>query len=175
MTFFAKGDILAISCVASVPTGIPPSHEHHGHPKRLDMARSMGATLALDAREDPIGDVMRATDGAGVDVLLEMSGNEAAIDQGFQMLRPGGDAALLGLPGKPIAINWSDHLVTKGGTVRGIYGRRIWETWHHMRALLGTGAVDLRPLITHRFALDDFQQGFDAMRSGESGKVILLP
>lgn len=145
------------------------------NPKRLAMADALGADLALDARAAPADAVMAATGGAGVDVLLEMSGNAAAIDQGLTLLRPGGDAALLGLPGKPIEVNWSDLLVTKGATVRGIYGRRMWETWHQMRALLGTGAVDLRPLITHRFALDDFQAAFDVMRSGESGKVILRP
>ncbi len=145
------------------------------NPRRLAMARDMGADLALDARAAPAEAVMGATGGAGVDVLLEMSGNAAAIDQGFTLLRPGGDAALLGLPGKAVEVNWSDHLVTKGATVRGIYGRRMWETWHQMRALLGTGAVDLRPLITHRYALDDFQAAFDVMRSGESGKVILRP
>ena len=118
---------------------------------------------------------MDATDGAGVDVLLEMSGNAAAIAQGFQALRPGGSVALLGLPGQPINVDWSAHMVLKGATVRGIYGRRIWETWHRMHGLLASGAVDLAPLITHRLPLERFQEGFDAMRTGESGKVILLP
>jgi len=145
------------------------------NPVRLEMARRLGVDRALDARGDPVAAVLEATGGAGVDVLLEMSGSEQAIDQGFRALRPGGDAALLGLPGRPIRVDWSDHLVTKGATVRGIYGRRIWETWHRMRALLTTGAVDLTPLITHRFPLDDFQAAFDVMRSGESGKVILVP
>jgi threonine 3-dehydrogenase len=145
------------------------------NPRRLDMARQLGADHALDAREDAVAAVMTATGGAGADVLLEMSGSEAAIAQGFQMLRPGGDAALLGLPSRAINVNWAEHIVLKGATVRGIYGRKMWETWHQMRALLATGAVDLAPLITHRFPLDQFQAGFDAMRSGESGKVILLP
>lgn len=145
------------------------------NPRRLEMARQLGADHALDARGDAVEAVMAATDGAGADVLLEMSGSEAAIAQGFQMLRPGGDAALLGLPSRAINVNWAEHIVLKGATVRGIYGRKMWETWHQMRALLATGAVDLAPLITHRFPLDQFQAGFDAMRSGESGKVILLP
>lgn len=142
---------------------------------RLDVARTMGADLALDARDDAAGRILAATDGAGVDVLLEMSGNARAIDQGFAALRPGGEAAVLGLPSERIAVDWAANIVLKGATVRGIYGRRIWDTWHRMRRLLEAGAVDLRPLISHRFALDDFQAAFDVMRSGESCKVILLP
>ncbi|MEO8085131.1 MAG: L-threonine 3-dehydrogenase [Ardenticatenales bacterium] len=142
---------------------------------RLAVATAMGADLALDARDDATARILAATDGAGVDVLLEMSGNARAIDQGFGALRPGGEAAVLGLPSGTIEVDWASHIVLKGATVRGIYGRRIWETWYRMRRLLESGAVDLRPLISHRFGLDDFQAAFDAMRSGESCKVILLP
>jgi threonine 3-dehydrogenase len=145
------------------------------NPRRLAMAREMGADLALDATADPVAVLKDATGGEGVDVLLEMSGHAAAIDQGFAALRPGGNVALLGLPGHPIEVNWAEHVVLKGATVRGIYGRKIWDTWHEMRGLLATGAVDLTPLITHRLPLSKFQEGFDAMRSGESGKVILYP
>lgn len=145
------------------------------NPHRLEMARRMGADHVLDARADVPAAVAELTDGAGVDVLLEMSGSAAAIEQGLRALRPGGEAALLGLPGRPITVDWSDLVVLKGLTIRGIYGRKIWETWHRMRRLLETGAVDLAPLITHRFPLEQFQDAFDVMRSGESGKVILVP
>ena len=145
------------------------------NPGRLEMALRMGADMALDAREEPIEKLMKATGGAGVDVLLEMSGSAAAIDQGLSALRPGGEVAVLGLPSNAIEVDWGKHLVIKGATLRGIYGRRIWDTWHRMRAILGSGAVDLAPLITHRFPLDAFDEAFAAMRSGESGKVILRP
>ena len=145
------------------------------NPKRLEMALQMGADLALDARHDPVGKIMEVTQGAGVDVLLEMSGAAPAIAQGFKALKPGGEAAILGLPGRPIEIDWADHVVIKGATVRGIYGRKIWDTWHRMRALLGTGAVDLRPLITHRFPLEGFEEAFELMREGESGKIVFQP
>lgn len=145
------------------------------NPQRLEMARRMGADLALDARAEPEPVLLEATGGRGLDVLLEMSGSEPAIAQGLRLLRPGGEVALLGLPGKPIRLDWADLVVLKGATLRGIYGRRIWQTWHQMRALLATGAVDLAPLITHRFPLDQFQAAFDVMRSGEGGKIILLP
>jgi threonine 3-dehydrogenase len=139
------------------------------------MARAMGADAALDARDDVAAAVSELTDGAGADVLLEMSGSEAAIAQGLRAVRPGGDVALLGLPGRSITVDWSELIVLKGLTIRGIYGRKIWETWHRMRGLLDSGAVDLAPLITHRFPLEQFQAAFDAMRSGDSGKVILVP
>ncbi len=145
------------------------------NPGRLDIAMRLGADAAFEATKDPVAKVLAATDGAGVDVLLEMSGAAPAIDQGFAALRPGGDAAILGLPGKPIEIDWASHVVIKGATVRGVYGRKIWETWYRMRSLLGSGAVDLRPLITHRFPLADFEAAFDVMKSGDGGKVILLP
>lgn len=145
------------------------------NPRRFDIARHVGADDAFDAREDPVDALMQATGGAGVDVLLEMSGHPAAIDQGFRSLRPGGEVAVLGLPGRPIEFDWAQHVVQKGATVRGIYGRRIWQTWHRMRELLDTGKVDLAPLITHRLDLGDFQAGFDAMRAGDSLKVILTP
>lgn len=145
------------------------------HPARLALAERMGADRVVDARGDAVAAVMDATDGAGADVVLEMSGHPTAIAQALESLRPGGDMAVLGLPSGPVTLDWAAGVVLKGATVRGIYGRRIWDTWYRMRQLLATGAVDLSPMITHRFGLSDFQAGFDAMRSGESGKVILTP
>jgi threonine 3-dehydrogenase len=145
------------------------------NPRRLALAHDMGADDTIDARDRVDEQLEGLTDGRGFDVLLEMSGHPAAIAHGFRALRPGGDAALLGLPSKAVEVDWSDHLVLKGATVRGIYGRRIWETWHLMRGLLESGAVDLAPLVTHRLDLADFETGFSAMKSGTSGKVILYP
>ncbi len=143
--------------------------------RRFEAAVAMGAYETLDGRGDPVAAILHATEGAGVDVLLEMSGHSAAIDQGFAALRPGGDVAALGLPGQRIEFDWAQHVVQKGATVRGIYGRHMWDTWHRMSELLGSGAVDLSPLITHRISLSEFQVGFDAMRAGDSLKVILRP
>jgi threonine 3-dehydrogenase len=145
------------------------------NPRRLEMATKMGADRTLDARSDVGAAVADETDGAGVDVLLEMSGHEAAIVQGLAALRPGGEAALLGLPSSNVRLDWGELVVLKGVTLRGIYGRRIWQTWHRMRELLESGKVDLAPLITHRLDLADYERGFELMRSGESGKVILYP
>lgn len=145
-------------------------------PYRLALARTMGADLVVDAgRDDVVGVVLRATDGEGVDVLLEMSGAQAALDAGFTVLKPGGEAALLGLTSRPAVFDLDDHVIFKGATVHGVVGRRLWGTWLEMRGLLRSGVVDLAPVITHRYALDDWEKAFDLMASGECGKVVLFP
>jgi threonine 3-dehydrogenase len=142
---------------------------------RLGLARRMGADATINPRRaDVVREIMEATEGEGVDVLLEMSGAPSAAEQGFRLLKPGGEAALLGLFSKPITFDFDDALIFKGATVHGIVGRRLWETWYQMRALLRGGAVDLAPLVTHRFALDDYDAAFDLMASGECGKVVMF-
>ncbi len=143
---------------------------------RLDFALKMGADLALHATEDDvISTLTTETEGEGVDVLLEMSGAPSAIDQGFSMLKPGGEAALLGVAPGVIEFDWNKHLVFKAAKVVGIYGRRLWETWYQARGLIRSGAVDLSPMVTHTFKLEEFEQAIDVMTSGESGKVMLVP
>ncbi len=143
---------------------------------RLDLARKMGAELALSpAQDDVAAAVHDITQGRGADALLEFSGAAPAIRQGFQLLRYGGEAALLGIPDRPIELDWANDLVFRGVTVRGIVGRRLWDTWYSMRGLLQGGLVDLAPVITHRFALSDFNLAMDTMQSGQSGKVVMFP
>ena len=143
---------------------------------RIDFARRMGADLALHAADDPVLEVVRqATDGEGVDVLLEMSGAPAAIDQGFALLKPGGDAALLGVAPGAFTFDWNHHIVFKAAHVMGISGRRLWQTWYQGRGLIRSGAVDLSPMVTDRFSLEDFHDAFERMASGDSGKVMLTP
>lgn len=143
---------------------------------RIDFARRMGADLALHAEEDPVVEAVReATDGDGVDVLLEMSGAPSAIDQGFQLLKPGGDVALLGVAPGPFEFDWNGHIVFKAAHVVGVSGRRLWQTWYQARGLIRSGAVDLSPLVTHHFRLEQFDQAFSTMASGNSGKVMLTP
>jgi threonine 3-dehydrogenase len=143
---------------------------------RLSLARAMGAERTFNpARVNLYEAVMEATDGDGVDVLLEMSGSAAAVDEGFRLLRPGGEAALLGLFSRSINFDFDNRIVFKGATVHGIAGRRLWATWYQMRAMLRSGAVDLSPMVTHRFALDDFDAAFALMASGDCGKVVLFP
>jgi threonine 3-dehydrogenase len=143
---------------------------------RIDFARRMGADLALHAVDDPVIDlVFDATDGEGVDVLLEMSGAPSAIDQGFSLLKPGGEAALLGVAPGPFEFDWNHHIVFKAANVLGISGRKLWQTWYQSRGLIRSGAVDLTPLVTHHFKLEEYDKAFETMASGESGKVMLTP
>jgi threonine 3-dehydrogenase len=143
-------------------------------PRRLALARRLGALRAYDAREKGwIEDLRSQTRGDGPDVLLEMSGAPSAIDQGFAALRMGGTAALLGIPSKPIQFDLNNHVVFKGATVLGINGRRMFETWYQVEELLLSGRLQLDEIITHEVPLGDFARAFDLMRSGEGIKVVM--
>lgn len=145
------------------------------HPGRLDLARRLGATEAFDTRQGDewITDLRRATREEGVDVLLEMSGAPAAFDAGFRSLRNGGTAALLGLPSKQFEFDWSRHVIFKGATVLGVNGRRIFETWYQMEALLLSRRLRLDEIITHELPMSNYAHAFALMQRGEAIKVIL--
>ncbi len=146
------------------------------NPGRLEMARTMGATDPLLSDDDMVDTILRATRGEGVDVLLEMSGNGVAINQGFGALRSGGYAALLGLPGRPLqGFDLANHVVFKGATIYGVSGRKMYETWYQTRELIEGGKVDISPIITHHLPLSDYKQAFEMMISGEAAKVALYP
>ncbi|MCB0076618.1 MAG: L-threonine 3-dehydrogenase [Anaerolineales bacterium] len=145
--------------------------------KKLELAAQLGADARINPLKEDVVSAVRDLTGDGADVLLEMSGAPAAINSGLAALRPGAEAAVLGVAGKPFEIDWSGAIVFKGVTIKAIYGRRIWDTWHRMKGLLSTGAVDLSGLITHKMALADFEQGFALMQSRDEvvGKVVLYP
>jgi threonine 3-dehydrogenase len=144
-------------------------------PYRLRLAQQLGATHALNVAEVDVVEAIREdTDGQGVDVLLEMSGAQSAIAQGFEALRDGGEAALLGLAPGTIGFDINSAIIFKGATVRGIVGRELWSTWYRMRGLLNAGLVDLRPLVTHRFTLDQWEEAIQVMSGGASGKVVMF-
>ena len=139
---------------------------------RLDLALRMGATRAVNVGRENLQDVMKDLGmREGFDVGLEMSGNGAAFRGMIDCMVHGGKIAMLGIPSGEVAIDWS-KVIFKGLFIKGIYGREMFETWYKMVAMLQSG-LDLSPIITHRFGIDDFQKGFDAMRSGQSGKVVL--
>ncbi|MCJ7782216.1 MAG: L-threonine 3-dehydrogenase, partial [Acidimicrobiia bacterium] len=143
---------------------------------RLDLAEKMGADATLNPLRDDVGAaIAEITSGEGVDVLLEMSGAPSALEAGFAALKPGGEAALLGLTSQAFPFDIDDNIIFKGATVYGIVGRRLWQTWFEMRGLIRSGAVDLAPIVTHRFALEDFDKAFALMQSGECGKVVMFP
>lgn len=145
------------------------------NPHRRALAKQMGADEALDpAQPDVVARVREATDG-GADVLLEMSGNPQAISQGFQMLRAGGRASLLGIPAGPVTLDLLNEVIFKGATVHGIYGRRMFETWVQMSELLKLGKLNLEPLFKERLPLEKFADAFSLLEKGQAGKVLLFP
>lgn len=139
---------------------------------RLDLARKMGATRAVNVSKEKLTDIMTELGMTeGFDVGMEMSGVPTAFRDMLANMNNGGKIAMLGIPGSDMAIDWSE-VIFKGLTIKGIYGREMFETWYKMASLIQSG-LDLSPIITHHFSIDDFQQGFDTMLSGDSGKVIL--
>jgi threonine 3-dehydrogenase len=139
---------------------------------RLALAARIADVRPVNIAREDLRDVMAAEgvpDGFGV--ALEMSGAQSAIRQAIDALMMGGKLAMLGIPGGQMDVMWSD-IILKAITIRGVYGREMFETWRKMFGLIRNG-LDLEPLVTHRFPARDYQAGFDAMRSGESGKVIL--
>jgi threonine 3-dehydrogenase len=139
---------------------------------RLELARKMGATLALNVTRDSLDDAMKQLGmQEGFDVGLEMSGNAAALREMLRTLHHGGSVAMLGIPSTEVAIDWN-NVVFKGLTIKGIYGRQMFETWYKMAALLQSG-LNIRPVITHRFPYTQYQVAFDIMRRGQSGKVVM--
>lgn len=147
------------------------------HAFRAEIGRAMGATKALMTGEDVVGAILDETGGVGVDIVLEMTGSPRAVEQGFGVLAKGGRFTAFGVPKEPMAFDLANYVVFKGARVIGINGRLMWETWHQMASLLRSGALDPRPVITHRFPLDRYEEAFALMRSGDRrvGKVVLLP
>jgi threonine 3-dehydrogenase len=142
------------------------------NPSRLALARRMGATLAVDPRTVSMQEVMSQLKmREGFDVGLEMSGSAAALRTMLSAMCHGGKIAMLGIPSEPIAIDWN-VVVFNMLTIRGIYGREMYETWYKMSVMLESG-LDIRPVITHRFPVRDYEKGFAAMQAGDCGKVIL--
>ncbi|HTW62765.1 MAG TPA: L-threonine 3-dehydrogenase [Terracidiphilus sp.] len=143
---------------------------------RRAVAEQMGADLALDPNTDNVESLVReATEGTGVDVLLEMSGHPEAMRLGFALLRTGGRASLLGIPSRPFELDFARDIIFKGATVQGINGRKMFETWFQMEALLATGKLNLEPVITHRLKLSEFRKAMELLQSGEAIKVVMRP
>lgn len=139
---------------------------------RLKLAEKMGATLAIDASKTSLKEVMdKLHMKEGFDVGLEMSGNARAFNDMIQYMNHAGKIALLGFLPKDTGIDWS-QVIMKGITIKGIYGREMYDTWYKMVTMLQSG-LNISPVITHEFAAQDYQQAFETMRSGQSGKVIL--
>jgi threonine 3-dehydrogenase len=139
---------------------------------RLDLAKKMGATRTVNVSNESLRDVMQELGMTeGFDVGLEMSGVPSAFKSMLDTINHGGKIAMLGIPPEEMAIDWT-QVIFKGLEIKGVYGREMFETWYKMTSLIQSG-LDISPLLTHEFSIDDFQQGFETMASGQSGKILL--
>src|SRR6202790_2451141 len=144
--------------------------------QRRAMARKMGADVVLNPAEtDSVARIKAETSGTGVDVLLEMSGNPLAIQQGFHALRAGGRASLLGIPTESVPLDLVNDVIFKGATVQVIYGRRMYGTWVQMTALLKAGRLNLEPLFGERTSMAKFENAFALLQGGLAGKILMYP
>ena len=142
------------------------------NPQRLALAQSLGASCGVDVRHENLADVQRKLGlSEGFDVGLEMSGSPAGFNDLLANMCHGGKVAMLGIPSEEMAIDWS-QVIFNMLTIKGIYGREMYETWYKMSVLVESG-LDISPVISHRLGFEDFQKGFDAMNAGEASKVIL--
>jgi threonine 3-dehydrogenase len=142
------------------------------NPTRLEVAKRMGATLTINVAERTLADAMVELGmKEGFDVGLEMSGNPAALNDMLAGMCHGGKIAMLGIMPAPAAVDW-DLVVFNGLTIKGIYGREMFETWYKMTAMVQSG-LDIAPVISHRFPYTEYEAAFELMRSGKSGKIVL--
>ncbi|MBV9718398.1 MAG: L-threonine 3-dehydrogenase [Candidatus Eremiobacteraeota bacterium] len=144
------------------------------NPAKLELAQRLGADATfLSSQAGLVEEIKRRTRGDGADVLLEMSGSGAAIDLGLQLLRNGATAALLGIPANAVALDLANRVIFKGLTLLGINGRRMFETWYQTEALVKSGRVDPRPIVTHVLPYTAFDRAFELMEHGEAVKIVL--
>jgi threonine 3-dehydrogenase len=148
--------------------------EVNEHRRRL--AKEMKADFVLDpSQQDVRAIVKKQTDALGVDVVLEMAGHPDAIRTAFDIVRSGGRISLLGLTSKPVSLNFSEDIIFKGISVHGINGRRMYQTWYQMTALLKNGKLDLHPVITDRMEMKDFSKAMERLKTGEASKILVYP
>src|SRR5690349_4599709 len=166
--------LFAIAVARAVGAAQVFAIEVNEHRRRI--AQQMKADVVLDpSKDDVLSTVMQQTGGLGVDVVLEMAGHPGAIRTAFDIVRRGGRISLLGLTSKPMSLNFSEDIIFKGITIQGINGRRMYQTWYQMTALLKAGKLDLHPVITDRMAMKDFSKGMERLTTGEASKILLYP
>lgn len=170
------GPIGLFSIAVAKACGAGPILAFEPQAYRRGLAEKMGATHVIDSSQaDPVAAALNYTDGLGPEVVLEMSGHPVGVRQAFQMLRRGGRISLLGIPSKPLEVDFANDIIFKGATVQGINGRRVFGTWYRMQALLKSGLLNISPLITNRLPLSRFQEGIDLLLEGAASKVLLFP
>lgn len=170
------GPIGLFSIAVARACGASPIFALELNEHRRKLAEAMHADYVLNpASDDVTAIVSEKTSGVGVDVVLEMSGHPDGVKLGFQILRTGGRVSLLGIPAKPVELDLARDVIFKGATVLGVNGRKMYETWYQMEALLKSGKLDLYPVITHRLPMSEFAHGMELLKSGEASKIVLTP
>ena len=141
---------------------------------RLDLARKLGAHHVVRTMDmDPVAYIRQETGGVGVDVAMEIAGTPEAIQAAIRSVKMGGDVVVLGIPNKEVSIDFAADVVFRSVSIHGITGRRIWDSWFKMRGLFKSGRLDVAPVITHEFGFDAYEKGFQLMKTGNCGKVVL--
>jgi threonine 3-dehydrogenase len=177
VAIFGCGPIGLFAIGAAAAFGAAKTFALEVVPKRLAMVGQLApdAILINSKEQDPITTIMEATDGLGVDVVIELSGNSKATKQAFKLLRRGGRISLVGVPKVPIEINIYKDIINKEAKILGVWGRTMWQTWWQVQKLLSMGKFDPLSVVTHRFPLTDYAQAIDLAASHESGKILLYP
>ncbi|MFW5437805.1 L-threonine 3-dehydrogenase [Paenibacillus apiarius] len=143
------------------------------NPYRLAMAKSMGADVVINSREVPMAQaLLEATNGEGIEVMLEMSGHPDAIRDALKAAAMAGRVSLLGIPTQEVPLDLAQDIIFKGLHIEGITGRRMFDTWYQIKGLLGWGRLNLAPLVTHHFTLNQYEEAFELMASGNCGKIV---
>jgi len=176
MAIIGMGPIGLFAAGVARASGVTKIYAVGRHPYRLDIARKMGADVCLHSPDtDVVKYVLEDTHGLGVDVVLDMAGSQAAIDDGFQIVRKGGEFVAFGIPSQPWEFDYANGIVFKGVTVYGINGRLLFQTWNQMGNLLASGRLDIAPVITHQLPWAEYEKGFQLMttRPKVCAKVVL--
>jgi threonine 3-dehydrogenase len=175
LAIIGAGAIGLMACKIAEAAGALSVAAIEPQPKKRELALAYGVEAVFDPKEPQWKEqfLARTPESIGVDVVLEMSGSPAGIRSAFEVVRPGGEVALLGIPASDVGLNLSEAIIFKAVTVRGINGRLMYETWYQCERFLLDHKLDLTPLITHRFSYRDYQEAFHLLQKGEAVKVIL--
>jgi threonine 3-dehydrogenase len=177
IAIIGDGPTAAFACAIAKAVGAEKIYNLGMQQFNLDICKKMGADFSIDVgkEQDFVKRIVEETSG-GVDVVLDMAGNQGAVDSGFRILRKAGTYCMFGIPPEPVKVDISNYVIFKGATVKGINGRKMFETWYQMSALLSGGLVDPTPAITHRFPFSEFSKAIDMWgRNTEPAcKVVLL-
>jgi threonine 3-dehydrogenase len=165
--------LLAVATLKAIGTSeifaIGRSNEY-----RLDLAKKLGAHHVIKTKDtDPVEFVKQHTGGVKADVAIEIAGTPQAIQAAIQSVKMGGDAVIMGIPTAEVSIDFAADVVFRAVSIHGVTGRRMWDSWVKMRGLLKSGSLDVEPVITHQFSFDEYEKGFELMKTGNCGKVVL--